>query len=268
MSTLSVVAAFLRRDFLINISYRTPFVAQGVASVLQLALFFYLSQVVDEADFASQGLSGGYFAYAAVGLALITVVQISLSSFSTKLREEQVTGTFEVLMATPTSPSLIVLSSAVYDLIRATVSAVVLIGAAVAIFGLHLDLDPGSIGVAVLALAGCLVLFATLGVTIAAFTVIFKRGTAILGIMFTGLGLLAGVYFPIELLPDPLQQIGSALPFTWGLEVFRASLLGGDVDAAQLAGLYASAMLLLPLALLAFTASVRRVRRTGTLGEY
>jgi ABC-2 type transport system permease protein len=268
LSTLSVVAAFLRRDFRINISYRAPFAAQAIASVLQLALFFYLSEVVDDADFASQGLSGGYFAYAAVGLALVTILQISLSSFSTKLREEQTTGTFEVLMATPPSPSLIVLSSAVYDLIRATVSAVVLVVAAVAIFGLRLETDPGSIGVAVLALVGCLVLFATLGVVIAAFTVIFKRGTAILGIMFTSLALLAGVYFPIELLPDPIEQIGSALPFTWGVEVFRASLLGGEVDAAQLAGLYASAMLLLPLALVGFKASVRRVRRTGTLSEY
>jgi ABC-2 type transport system permease protein len=269
LNTLSIVAAFLRRDYRINISYRASFAFQTVSILLQVALFFYLSRVVDEADFAaSQGLSGGYFGYAAVGLALLTIVQVSLSSFSFKLREEQTTGTFEALMATPTSPSLIVLSSAVYDLIRATVTGLVLIGAAVAVFGLRLDLDPASIGVAVVGLAGCLGLFASLGVLVAAFTVVFKRGTALLGMIVSGLALLGGVYFPIEVLPAPIEQVATALPFTWGLDVVRASLLGGEVDPAQLGGLFASAALLLPLALWGFTLAVRRARRTGTLSQY
>jgi len=258
----------MRRDFRINISYRASFALQSVAIVFQLALFFYLSRVVDEAVIARQGLSGGYFGYAALGLALLTILQASLGSFSFKLREEQTTGTFEALMTTPTSPLLIVLCSAVYELIRATVAGLILIGAAVALFGLRLVLDPGSIATAVVALVGCLGLFASLGVAVAAFTVVIKRAAALLALVITGLALLGGVYFPIEVLPDPIEQVASALPFTWGVDVFRASLLGGDIDAAQLAGLFASAMLLLPLALVGFAAAVRRVRRTGTLAQY
>ncbi len=183
MSTLSVVAAFLRRDFRINISYRVSFAFQSVAIVFELALFYFLSRVVDDAEFAAhQNLSEGYFGYAAVGLALLTIVQVSLSSFSYKLREEQTTGTLEALMATPTSPSLIVLSSAVYDLIRATVTGLVLIVAAVVVFGLRLELDPASIGMAVVALVGCLGLFASLGVAVAAVTVVFKRGHCAAGV--------------------------------------------------------------------------------------
>ena len=204
MSTLSVVAAFLRRDFRINISYRVGFAFQSVSIVLQLALFFYLSRVVDNAKFAaSQNLNEGYFGYAAVGLALLTIVSVSLSSFSYKLREEQTTGTLEALMATPRSPSLLVLSSAVYDMIRATVTGLLLIAAAVAIFSLRLDLDPASIGVATVALVGCLALFTSLGVAVAAFTIVFKRGTMLLALVVTALALLGGVYFPIEVLPDP-----------------------------------------------------------------
>jgi ABC-2 type transport system permease protein len=268
LSTLSIVAAFLRRDFRVNISYRVSFAFQSVSIVFELALFFYLSRVVNEADFTGQGLSGGYFAYAAVGLALLTMVQVSLSSFTYKLREEQTTGTLEALMTTPTSPTVIVLSSAVYDLIRATATGLVLLGTAVVIFGLRLDLDPASIGVATVALIGCLALFASLGVAVAAFTMVFKRGTMLLALVVTGLALLGGVYFPIEVLPDPIEWVASALPFTWSLDVFRAALLGGAVDPAQLAGLFASAMVLLPLALLLFTAAVRRARQTGTLGQY
>jgi ABC-2 type transport system permease protein len=269
VNTLTVLVAFLRRDFRINISYRASFALEVLSTLFALALFFYLSRVVDEAEFAAnQNLSGGYFGYAAVGLALLTIVQVSMGSFSLKLREEQTTGTFEALMATPASPSLIILSSAVYDLLRATVSGLLIIGAAVVVFGLRLELSPASIGTAAVALAGCLGLFASLGVAVAAFTVVFKRTTALLGMVITGLALLGGAYFPIELFPEPLQWMASALPFTWGLDVLRASLLGGNVDPAQLAGLFGSAATLLPFALLGFTAAVRRARRTGTLAQY
>jgi len=269
LSTLSVLGAFLRRDFRINISYRASFALELLSTLFLLALFFYLSRVVDDAELASgQDLGGGYFGYAVVGLALLSIVQVSLSSFSRKLNEEQQSGTFEALMATPVSPSLIVLASAVYELLRATFSALVLIAAAVAVFGLRLQVDPASIGIAVVALVGCLGLFASLGVAVAAFTVVFKRTTALLGMVITGLALLGGVYFPIEVFPDPLEQIANALPFTWGLDVLRASLLGGDVDPAQLAGLFGSAALLLPLALLGFGVAVRRARQTGTLAQY
>jgi ABC-2 type transport system permease protein len=266
---LNVVVAFLRRDYRIYLSYRASFVLQAFGIVFPLALFFYLGRVVDQTRFGSQqNLSGGYFGYVVVGLALLTIVQASLSSFSRKLREEQMSGTFEALMATPRSPSLIVLSSATYELLRATVTGLTMIVAGVVLFGLRLDLGPGSIAVTVVGLVGCLGLFASLGVAVAAFTVVIKQTAALLGMVVGGLALLGGVYFPIEVLPAPLEQVAAALPFTWGLDVLRASLLGGTVDPAQLGGLLASAVLLLPVALLGFTMAVRRARRTGTLAEY
>jgi ABC-2 type transport system permease protein len=269
VTALRIISAFLRRDFRIYVSYRASFAFQSVSILLEIALFFYLSRVVDQAHFsAKQGLSGGYFGYAVVGLALLTMVQVSLSSYSYKLREEQTTGTFEALMATPTPPALIVLSGAAYDLIRATVTGFVLIAAAVAIFGLRLVLDPGSIGIAVVALVGCLGLFASLGVVVGACTVVFKRATALLAMMVTGLALLGGVYFPIEVLPSPIEELAKILPFTWALDVVRAALLGGDVNPAQLGGLFASAAVLLPLALLGFNMAVKHARRTGTLAQY
>ena len=268
MNTVSVAAAFLRRDFRINISYRASFALQSLAILFQLALFFYLSRVVDQSVIERQGLSGGYFGYAAMGLALLTIVQVSMGSFSFKLREEQTTGTFEALMTTPTSPWLIVLCSAGYELIRATVAGLLLIGAAVVLFGLRLSVDPLSMATAAAALLGCLGLFASLGVAVAAAMVVIKRATALLSFVITTLALLGGVYFPIEVLPEPIEKVASALPFTWGVDVFRASLLGGEVDPAQFAGLLGSAALLLPIALVGFMAAVRRARQTGTLAQY
>jgi ABC-2 type transport system permease protein len=269
LSLLSVLAAFLRRDFRINISYRASFSLELLSIVFSLALFFYLGRVVDDTELAAgQNLSQGYFGFVVVGLALLWIVEESLTSFSRKINEEQATGTFEALMATPASSSLIVLGSAMYELLRATILALVLIAVAVVVFGLRLELDAASIGVAVMALAGCLGLFASIGVAVAAATVIIKRTTALLGLTVTALALLGGVYFPVEVFPEPLERLANALPFTWGLDVLRASLLGGDVNTAQLAALFGSAALLLPFALVSFSAAVKRARRTGTLAQY
>ena len=269
MRALPVVAAFIRRDFRIHISYRLSFVLQMSTIFFFLALYYFLSKIVDEKQFAeSQDLTGDYFGYAAVGLALLSILQVGLSTFSQKMREEQTTGTFEALMATPTSPSLVVLASAVYDLLRSTAFALVLLATAVVLFGLQLDTDPASLAVAAVALVGCLGLFASLGVAVAACTVIFKQTAALTGMIVSGLALLSGVYFPTDVLPEALQKVAAIIPFTWGLDVVRAALLGGTVKTAQVVGLFGSAALLLPLAVLGFTSSVRRARQTGTLAQY
>ena len=269
MSLLRVLAAFVRRDWRIDLSYRATFVLRLLATVLSLALFYYLSRVIDDAQFAArEDLDTGYFGYVAVGLSLLRIVQVGLASFSRKLRDEQTTGTFEALMATPASPGAIILSSAVYDIARATLDGLLLMAAAIVIFGLDIHAGVGSILVAIVALVGCVGLFASLGVAVAALTVIFKRTTVLLGLVLTALALLGGVYFPIEVMPEPLEAIAKAVPFTWGLDVVRAALLGGDVDPAQLAGLFGSVAILLPLALLAFRGSIWRARRTGSLAQY
>ncbi len=269
MSSLRVLGAFIRRDFRIHTSYRLGFVLQMSTIFFFLTLYYFLSRIVDQDKFAShQDITDNYFGYVAVGLALLSILQVGLSSFSRKMREEQTTGTFEALMATPTSPSLVVLASAVYDLLRSTAFASVLLGTAVLVFGLKLDTDISALGLGVLALVGCLALFASLGVVVAAATVVFKQTTALSGMIVSGLALLSGTYFPTDVLPGWLQQIADILPFTWVFDVVRASLLGGHVEATRLAGLFGSAVILLPLAVFSFTVAVRRARSTGTLAQY
>ena len=269
MSTVFILRAFLRRDWETDISYRAAFGIQLAGTLLTLALFFYLGRIVDDSDVASlQGTSGGYFGYVAVGLGVFVIVQLSLNSFSHKFRDEQLTGTLEAMMATPASPSQIILSSAAYDLLRGTVDGFLLIVTAVVVFGLRLETDPAGLAAALAAVVGCIGLFASLGVVVAASTMLFKKTAGLLAFIGPGLALLGGVYYPIDVLPAPLEAIARILPLTWGLEVVRAGLLGGDVDPLQLAALLLSVVVAIPLALMLFRASLWRARRLGTLAQY
>ncbi len=262
------LAAFLRRDWRIARSNRLQFALDVAIVPLSLALFFFLSRLVDPARLPDDvDLAQGYFSYAALGVVVLRMVQSALTTFATKLSTEQATGTFETLLAEPISPTIVVLGTAAFALIRAlaTGTATVLVAT---LFGLRLDVGVGSLVGLVVGLPSLVATFAAVGVTIGAFAVVVKQVNALLGLATAALGLLAGAYFPIELLPGPLQVVANLLPFTWGIDVLRAALLRGELAADRLALLAGFAVVALPLSLWLFGRSLDRARRSGTLGQF
>jgi ABC-2 type transport system permease protein len=80
--------------------------------------------------------------------------------------------------------------------------------------------------------------------------------------------LVSGVYYPISVLPWPLQVLGRVSPMTYMLDGIRQSLLQGR-QATQLAPelllLVGMGTLLIPAGLLAFGWAERRAKRLGLL---
>lgn len=266
--TIAVLGAFLRRDLAISLSYRVGFVLGLASDFLSLALFFYLGRLVDRSGETDEELRRGYFAFSVLGMALLMMAQTGLTSLAQKFRQEQTTGTFEALMSTPAPPSLVILSSAAFDMIRAAVEAVVFVLLGVAFFGLRLANDPVSIAVALFTTSVSMVFFCALGVAVAAFTVVFKQTTALLGMVTSGFALLGGVYFPVRVLPEPLRTVSDILPFTWALKALRDALILGETNVEALVILVAAALVSFPLALGLFGLAMRRARKTATLAQY
>ena len=210
----------------------------------------------------------GYFAYVVFGLALLNWLTTALTSFSSTLRGEQVTGSLEALLATPPSPSMLIIGTSTYAFIRATILTGLYVLLAVVLFGLRFSTEPGAIAVSVSALLASLVLFSALGVILAALTLVFKRTSALVGLATSGLAVLGGVYFPLSVLPDPIRLIAELLPFAWALDVLRSALLQGDIDWERVVLLGLSTLLLVPFALWALQRALDYARRTGSLGQY
>ena len=263
-----LVAAFLRRDWAIARSYRANLGLELFDSVIWLVLFFYLARIVDDTELTSQTHGEGYFPFVVVGLALMRFMQTGLTAFAIELRNDQITGTLEALLVTPVAQPLVVLGSATYALLFSTGSAVVMLLIAVAFFGVDLSVQAGSAVVLLVALPASLGLFAAVGIVVAACTVIFKQVATLVSFASLGVAVLAGVYFPLSVLPDWLQAIAEALPFSWALDVLRDALLGGDPSIAKLAGLVAFCVLAVPLSLVLFNSAVDYARKTGTLTQY
>ncbi|HVX07925.1 ABC transporter permease [Humibacter sp.] len=264
---VGALAAFVRRDWYAARSYRLPFALSLATPLFLMAIVFEAGKLIDRAPQRDVRLHHGYFAFVVVGMAVWQATFATLHSFANKLREEQGMGTFEALMATATSPGMIALGAAAYELIQALVASValILIGA---LAGADLTGAPAALLVAFVELVVLLAVFAAVGVLVAAFTVVFKRG-AVLAAMVAGIcALLGGVYFPVSLFPRWAELLANALPFTWGVDALRDALILGDLDLVRLAGLTACAAVTLPLALIVFDRSVDHARRRGTLTQF
>ncbi|MCP9485213.1 MAG: ABC transporter permease [Gaiellaceae bacterium MAG52_C11] len=267
---LGKLSAFLRRDLLIAWSYRLAFVSEWSGLALQAVMFYFVGRLVDPSVLPTYGGSETtYMEFAAVGIAMTAFVQLALSRVGTGLRAEQVQGTLESLLMTPTSPSTIQIGTVFYDLLYIPLrTAVFLVLTAVA-FGLHFDTD-GFLPALTVLLAFIPFVWG-LGVANAGFILTFRRGGGISGLVVTVLTLFSGAFFPLELLPEWGRDSARLNPIAIAIDGMRQPLLGGS----GWSGVGGELLVLLPLSalslavgLLAFRAALRREKRRGSLGLY
>ena len=143
----------------------------------------------------------------------------ALVCFTQAVRGHQVTGTLKSVLATRTSPVTFIVLSSLYPFARGTVDGLIyLLGGGA--FGLPL----GQVNLpATLLLFGCsLLVFGSMGILSATFTLIFKRGDPLLWLFVSLSWLLGGVFYPREVLPPFLQQVAQLLPITYTIDAMRA----------------------------------------------
>lgn len=260
--------AILKKDVLLEYSYRVQFVLNLAGVFLELAMFFFLSKLVQmPPSLAPYG--GNYFAFLAVGLAFGQYQWISLHTFAQSLREQQVMGTLEMIFASPVRPETMIVGSSLWTYLFETIVIVLNLAMAALFFGL--DLSRANVWSTLLVIGLTILAMSAFGVLSAAFVVVFKRGDPIAWLFATVSGLLGGVYYPVEVLPPALETLSAFLPITYALKAVRLAVLQGYGPAqltTELLVLAGFAALLLPVSLLAFRRAIYLARRDGTLGQY
>jgi ABC-2 type transport system permease protein len=262
--------AFVRRDFLIAWSYRMSFVSDLLNLAGQALLFYFIGQLVDPAKLPLfEGTQVTYLEFAAVGMLLGAFVHFGMQSVAGAVRNEQLMGTLESLLVTPTSRQTIQLGSVSFLLMYIPIRIAVFLGAIGLAFGLHFQLD--GILPAIVILLAFMPFVWGLGVASAAAIVTFRRGSGIVSMGTLVLAMLSGLYFPIQLLPGWLEAITEHNPIAVAVQGMRNALLGGagwSEVAPSVALLAPMAVAALAVGIVAFRAAVARERRLGTLGLY
>jgi ABC-2 type transport system permease protein len=262
---VNVLRAFVARDVLITRSYRLALVAEAISGITNLLVYFFISRTFGDSAPADLGGAPSYFAFAAVGAALTTVIHAALASTAVSIRQEQLTGTLEAIATQPISPTALAVGMSGLPFVTAAIRVGVYLGLATLL--LNLDLSHANVAGAVAVLAASTLSLTGIGIASAAMVIVVKRGDVITGLASFGIGLLSGAFFPISVLPDWLQPIGEALPTRFAFDGLRAALFGGEW-AHDVAVLVLFAVALIPLSLVGFAAALHAAKRAGSIAEY
>jgi ABC-2 type transport system permease protein len=264
---LTKIWAFLVRDFLSDVSYRFAFVLQLGGMFFAVAVFFFASRMVNPNTAGMDGIEP--FPWLLVGIAFQLYFSTALYSFSEKVRSEQVLGTLEAMLVSPTPTSVVIFSSTAWDFTWGALRLVVYLLCAVFVFGVKLNVASpvalaAGIGLTLLSSAG-------IGMLSASFILYFKRGDPVNFLLTMGTTFFGNVIFPSKLLPVSVQWVSDWLPMSWSLKVVRGSLLSGASFgelSGELGRLAILTAILVPAGLLGARVAIRRAKREGSLVQY
>ena len=266
----SKLGAFLRRDVLVRLSYRTALLSDWFSLFAQAFVFSFVSKLVDPARLpTSGGERASYIAYVAVGIAVSGFLAVGLARLVAAVRQEQFMGTLESVMVTPTTSTTILLGSVIYDMIYVPIRTVIFL----VIVSIWFDVSFAASGYvpALLILAAFIPFVWGIGSVASASVLTFRRGSGVIGFGTFVLTFTSGAYFPLSLLPDWVETLAKLNPIAVTITGMREQLLGGGgwADAAAvLVRLVPMSTISLLLGLYAFRLAMRRERRLGTLGLY
>ncbi|OGQ05648.1 MAG: hypothetical protein A2W61_00755 [Deltaproteobacteria bacterium RIFCSPLOWO2_01_44_7] len=267
---LKVLLAFLKRDFLLYFSYRFVFFSNVITVLAFAGTFYYIDRLFGIRFVeALKPFGGDYFSYVLVGIALQSFVGGSLGNLSIHLRQEQLMGTLEAILATPARESAILFSMNIWNFLSASLDMVLYILAGIFVFNVSFAQVNWFSFLTVLALT--VISFLGLGTLTACATLIFKGGTSIAGNLNMLCDFLGGVYFPVSVLPWWLKVVAYGLPITYSIQAankaiyMNASLAEIQREVIILA-LFAISLTLISLR--SFNFALKQAKRYGNLSHY
>jgi ABC-2 type transport system permease protein len=266
--SLGAIAAVFRRDLRIALTQPLGLVLRAFNAIVAISGVFFFARLIDVERFAKlDHRVANYFAYVTVNMAFTSLQATALLAAARSVRDDQVQGTLEPILATQRHALLYVAACGLWPLALGAFEVIVSLSTA-SLLGLDLRATNLPSLVAFLVL-GVLMMNAT-GVLTAAAVIAFKRLPPSGYLIGGAAAFLAGTLFPVTLLPLPLRIASWCLPLTHALRGFRGATAGESLgvlwpDALWLA---VASLALAPVAAAALAAAAERGRRDGTLAHY
>ena len=262
--------AFFLRDIINESSYKFAFITHFTGIVFSVFSLYFLSRLIGDAAIPYLKKYGGdYFSFLLIGVALAGYMQAALSSFSGSIRDAQTMGTLEAMLITQTAIPTIILSSSLYNFFITSIRILIYLVFGALAFGL--DMGDANLPGALLILGLTVICFSSIGILSASFIMVLKKGDPFNWIFTSASWLLGGIYYPIAVLPEWVQNLSYLLPITHSLEGMRMALLQGYSTSNLFSSIFPLmifTIIMLPLSIWVFKYSVRIAKLNGSLTQY
>jgi ABC-2 type transport system permease protein len=268
-ATYRKALSFVKRSYILQMSYKFEFFLRLFFMFFNILTYYFVAKLIGTAGMKYlEPYGGDYFSFVLIGIAFSGYLMVSLRGFSESVRDEQMMGTLEAMLVTPTDASAIITLSTLWSFIFASFRVLLYLVIGVL---LGVSLAGANVLAALIILGLTIVCFSSIGILSASFIMIFKRGDPINMLFMSTSELFGGVFFPISVLPSWLQTVSHLLPMTYSLNGMRHALLQGyslrDL-APEIGALVLFSAVLVPASLLAFRYAVRKAKMEGTLVHY
>ena len=187
---------------------------------------------------------------------MVLFMFITSLTAASQLIEARRQGISRRMLATPTSPTQVILGTALGRFVIALFQGLFIIGVSAVAFGVDWG-DP--VGAAALVLSFCLV---STGVAILFGSILKTPEQAGLGVPIgIAMGMLGGTMWPLEIVPTGMRAAGHVTPHAWAMDGFISLLRGSPASEV-----ITEVTVLLGFAVILLAISIRMFRRRITQG--
>ncbi len=285
-SELASLKMFSKREFIIWSSYRMNAWMWVLDVFFNTTIFFLLSLVTKGSDISFFPYGNNYVTFIVIGLGVHYISYTNLGDPFARVSKIYWGGTMDLYLLSPLSyytPLMGIMFRSVIDDYPRVILAL-LFG------GLFFGAIYSVANIWLIFLLLILILTSTLGfgiISASSFYLFnFKQNTEPVRFILQDIiiALTAGYYYPLTVLPYPLQVVGSFIPHTYALDAFRRLLIpGGDLMARVLPIqllidippitldiliLVLMTIITIPLGLFMYVQGIKKARREGTLTRW
>jgi len=262
---------FVRRGFITWVSYKWGVALNLMTWGMQALWVFFLGRLIN-VNLVTEKYGSNFFSFLILGIALQQFLSASIYSYRTTLRNEQIQGTLEMALLTPTKLSTFVFGQGIWSYIKATIGFMIFLILGVC-FGMQIVASWIQLLSAMLVLLLLITSMMGFGLISAGIILITKEGDPLSFALYWANYLFTGLYYPVESLPPYLQKVSFLFPLTYGLKSMRLILLKGSTlaDHEVLMGvifLIGFSCLMVPLGLFLFRKGFDKARERGSLAVF
>lgn len=186
-------------------------------------------------EIANKGTVPGnpsYFEFLAPGMMMMVVMFSVMLGLPRAISHEKEAGTFDGILAAPTSRFSIILGKTIAQSVRGMIQGGVVLFLAILLFGVTIH---GSILLVTFLLLLGIYSFIGIGIAITAAARDEETAQTFMMILQFPMMFLSGIFFPLEQMPKILQYLSKALPLTYAAQAMRKVIvLGGGLKDVKL----------------------------------
>jgi len=261
-SVLRLFFGQLKTDFLVFKSYPLSLYFSFLGMIGQVLFVFLLDKIIESGKWAEMSDGGlSYFQFAFGGLLFWNFSRAIGSLLPRLVMTQYRNKRLAFFILSPVGIELTTVSKFLFPLIFQ------LMNLAIMLFSINFFLEisfPGLFGFEFyFQLLSIFILFLAMGLISSSLVIFFKRSDVIqpfLGYIST---FLSGIYFPLSILPEPLQVFSKFLPHTWAVLNLRSLLYQKGNTVIELGTIFTVSILFLIIGLIFYRLAFNFQRKRG-----